>query len=118
MKVEAKSTIGTEDLLQAIRNEFPHAEADANGRRRIFLDNAAGSMVLQRAVDAESKARRDYFPNVGEASWESKMNENTILEGRTSSRRFPERPIRELHYLRRICHESSLSFELRNLTRR
>jgi cysteine desulfurase family protein (TIGR01976 family) len=79
-------------LLQAIRKEFPHADADAAGRRRIFVDNAAGSMVLQRAVDAESKARRDYFPNVGEASWESKMNENTILEGRRAVSDFLNAP--------------------------
>lgn len=82
----------TEDLLQSIRKEFPHADADATGRRRIFLDNAAGSMVLQRTVDAESKARRDYFPNVGEASWESKMNENTILEGRRAVSDFLNAP--------------------------
>jgi len=92
LKVEAKSTYGTVDLLQAIRNEFAHAEVDANGRRRIFLDNAAGSLVLQRAVEAESKARRDYFPNVGEASWESKMNENTILEGRRAVADFLNAP--------------------------
>lgn len=69
-------------LLRAIRKEFPRVGVDASGRTRIFFENAAGSLVLQRAVEAESKARRDFFPNVGEASWESRMNENTILEGR------------------------------------
>ena len=63
-------------------------ETDASERRRVFFENAAGSLVLQRAVDAECKARRDYFPNIEEASWESKMNENTILEGREAVRDF------------------------------
>jgi cysteine desulfurase family protein (TIGR01976 family) len=90
--LDRRSKYRTEDLLQTIRKKFPHANADATGRRRIFLDNAAGSMVLQRAVDAESKARRDYFPNVGEASWESKMNENIILEGRRAVSDFLNAP--------------------------
>lgn len=79
-------------LLPRIRKEFPRAEADAHGRRRVFFDNAAGTLVLQRAVEAETTARRDYFPNVGEASWESKMNEKTILQGRKAVADFLNAP--------------------------
>lgn len=43
-------------------------------------------MVLQRAIEAEMKSRRDFFPNVHEASWESRMNEETIIEGRKAVR--------------------------------
>jgi len=69
-------------LLSRIRREFPRVDTDANGRRRIFFENAAGSLVLQRAADAESKARIDCSANVDAPSWESKRNEQVILEGR------------------------------------
>jgi cysteine desulfurase family protein (TIGR01976 family) len=71
-------------LLQAIRKEFPRAEDDANGRRRIFFENAAGSLVLQRVAEAEAKVRLDCSANIGGPSWESKKNEDTIREGRKS----------------------------------
>ncbi len=79
-------------LLEAIRREFPYADRDAKGRSRIFFDNAAGAMVLKRAAEAEIRTRLEYFPNVGEPSWESKMNEETILEGRKSVRDFLNAP--------------------------
>jgi len=69
-------------LISRIRREFPRADTDANGRQRIFFENAAGSLVLQRATDAESKARIDCSANVDAPSWESKRNEQVILEGR------------------------------------
>ena len=69
-------------LLPVIRKEFPRADTDANGRRRIFFENAAGSLVLQRSADAEAKARIDCSANVDAPSWESKRNEEVILEGR------------------------------------
>ncbi len=69
-------------LLPLIRREFPRVEADANGRSRIFFENAAGSLVLQRVADAEAKARIDCSANVDAPSWESKRNEEVILEGR------------------------------------
>ncbi|MGA2972457.1 MAG: aminotransferase class V-fold PLP-dependent enzyme [Candidatus Bathyarchaeia archaeon] len=80
------------DLHQAIRREFPRADADANGRRRIFFENAAGSLVLQRAVEAEAKARLDYSANVDGPFWESKMNEEVILGGRKAVRDFLNAP--------------------------
>ena len=69
-------------LLPLIRREFPRAERDANGRRRVFFENAAGSLVLQRAADAEARARIDCSANVDAPSWESKKNEEVIEEGR------------------------------------
>ena len=79
-------------LQQAIRREFPRADADANGRRRIFFENAAGSLVLQRAVEAEAKARLDYSANVDGPFWESKMNEEAIMDGRKAVRDFLNAP--------------------------
>jgi len=69
-------------LLRLIRREFPRADSDANGRRRVFFENAAGSLVLQRVADAEARARIDCSANVDAPSWESKRNEEVILEGR------------------------------------
>jgi selenocysteine lyase/cysteine desulfurase len=71
-------------LIQAIRKEFPRAEADANGRPRVFFENAAGSLVLQRVAEAEAKVRLDCSANVGGPSSESRKNEDTIREGRKS----------------------------------
>jgi selenocysteine lyase/cysteine desulfurase len=79
-------------LHEFIRREFPRADADANGRRRIFFENAAGSLVLQRAVEAEAKARLDYSANVDGPFWESKMNEEVIMEGRKAVRDFLNAP--------------------------
>ena len=69
-------------ILPLIRREFPRADTDANGRRRVFFENAAGSLVLQRAANAEARARMDCSANVDGPSWESKRNEEMILEGR------------------------------------
>jgi selenocysteine lyase/cysteine desulfurase len=80
------------ELHDAIRREFPRADADANGRRRIFLENAAGSLVLRRVVEAEAKARLDYSANVDGPYWESKMNEEVIIEGRKAVRDFLNAP--------------------------
>jgi cysteine desulfurase family protein (TIGR01976 family) len=79
-------------LLDAIRKEFPRVEADANGRRRIYFENGAGSLVLQRAAVAELRARIDYSANVGGPSWESKMNEQVITEGRKAVADFLNAP--------------------------
>ena len=70
------------ELLGNIRREFPQAEKDANGRRRVFFENAAGSLVLRRAAEAEARARIECSSNTGGPCWESKKNEQTILDGR------------------------------------
>ena len=70
------------EFLSSIRANFPRAEVDAGGRRRIFFENAAGSLVLQQAAAAEAKARIDCSANVDAPSWESKRNEEVILDGR------------------------------------
>lgn len=79
-------------LHEAIRREFPRATVDASGRRRVFFENGAGSLVLQRAADAEAKARIDCSANVGGPSWESKKNEDVISEGRKAVADFLNAP--------------------------
>ena len=76
----------TKKLLPLIRKEFPRVESDGNGRQRVFFENAAGSLVLARAAEAEAKARIDYSANVGGPSYESKMNDEVILRGRQDVR--------------------------------
>jgi selenocysteine lyase/cysteine desulfurase len=53
----------TEELIQDIRLEFPRVEADWRGRKRIFFDNAAGTMILDRVARAETAARIDKAAN-------------------------------------------------------
>lgn len=81
-----------DSLLGEIRREFPYVENDASGKPRVYFENAAGSLVLRRAAEAESKTRLGYSANVGGPAWESKMNEETILEGRKSIRDFLNAP--------------------------
>ena len=47
----------SKELIQEIRAEFPRVEVDWRGRKRIFFDNAAGTMVLERVARAETLAR-------------------------------------------------------------
>ncbi len=51
------------ELHQAVRREFPRAEIDAKGRKRIFFENGAGSLVLQRVAETEAKARIEFGPS-------------------------------------------------------
>jgi cysteine desulfurase family protein (TIGR01976 family) len=72
------------ELLSSIRSEFPRAGTDASGRKRIFFDAGAGSLVLRRAVEAEAEAMMNYSANLGSPSWESKRAEKIIKDGRSA----------------------------------
>jgi len=87
-----RNHIAVGSLLEEIRREFPYVETDASGKPRVFFENAAGSLVLRRAAEAELKTRLSYSANVGGPSWESKMNDEVILEGRKSVRDFLNAP--------------------------
>ena len=80
------------EFHEAIRREFPRAEIDASERRRIFFENGAGSLVLRRVAEAEASTRIDCSANVGSPSWESKRNEQVILEGRRAISDFLNAP--------------------------
>src|SRR5579862_1766801 len=77
-----EESLETNRLIEEIRGEFPRVGADARGIKRVFFQNAGGSLVLQRAVEAEMKSRLDYAPGAGDPSWESKTNLEIIHEGR------------------------------------
>lgn len=76
------------ELIQEIRAEFPRVEVDWRGRKRIFFDNAAGTMVLDRAARAETIARINRAAN--ECGYdhpstvydESKDFDDLVLEGK------------------------------------
>jgi cysteine desulfurase family protein (TIGR01976 family) len=71
-----------ERLIEKIRGEFPRAEADATGRKRVFFDSGAGTLVVRRAAEAEARARVDYCANTEAPFTESKKAEETIYKGR------------------------------------
>lgn len=70
------------DYLKEIRKRFPRIEKDFNGTKRIFIDNGAGSLVLEDAAKAEFRSRIDQSANTDAIYPESKANEETIEEGR------------------------------------
>lgn len=72
----------SDKLIQTVRSEFPRADSDASGRKRIFLDAGAGSLVLRRAAEAERESMVDFSANLGSPSWESRRAEQVIMEGR------------------------------------
>src|SRR5437870_12692737 len=73
-------------LLPAIRNEFPRADYDASGRKRIFFEAGAGSLVLRKAAEAEAESIVNLSANLGAPSWESQRAEEVIRESRRGIR--------------------------------
>jgi len=69
-------------FLKRVRAQFPTVEKDPAGKKRIFLDNGAGTLVTKRAAEAESAARLKYSANVGNVFSESKGASGAILDGR------------------------------------
>jgi len=78
----------SKDLIQEIRAEFPRVEADWRGRKRIFFDSAAGSMVLERVAQAETITRINKAANECDCANpttvydESKDFDDLVLEGK------------------------------------
>ncbi|MGC8561955.1 MAG: aminotransferase class V-fold PLP-dependent enzyme [Thermoplasmata archaeon] len=71
-----------DDFVKEIRRRFPRAERDFNGRKRVFVDNGAGSLVLGDAAKAESNSRIDYSANTDAIYTESRANERILSDGR------------------------------------
>jgi len=72
----------TTKTLARIRKEFPTVKEDPHGRRRVFLDNGAGTLVTLRSAAREAIARLDWSANVGNVFPESLGAQETIFEGR------------------------------------
>ncbi|MCL4333966.1 MAG: aminotransferase class V-fold PLP-dependent enzyme [Candidatus Thermoplasmatota archaeon] len=71
-----------DSYMKEIRKKFPRIERDFKGRRRIFVDNGAGSLVLEEAARSEMRSRIDQSSNTDALYSESKANEMVISEGR------------------------------------
>jgi len=76
------------DLISDIRKEFPRADSDASGRRRVFFDAGAGSLVLGRAAQAVEESMVDYSANLGLPAWESQKSMELIQESRKAIKDF------------------------------
>lgn len=76
------------ELIQEIRAEFPRVEVDWRGRKRIFFDNGAGTMVLERVARAETIARINKAANECDCEApttvydESRDFDELVLEGK------------------------------------
>jgi selenocysteine lyase/cysteine desulfurase len=70
------------DLIKKIRAKFPRAEKDAFDRKRAFLDNGTGTLVVGKSAEAEALARVNYSANVNGIFNESQGADEVILEGR------------------------------------
>lgn len=69
-------------LIQRIRSQFPRVERDFENKKRIFFDNAAGSCVLSRVAEAQSKISLDFSANIDASFDESQRGSQLLLEGR------------------------------------
>jgi len=68
--------------LEKIREKFPRAVSDLNGRKRSFFDNGTGTLVVGKAAKSEAEARIDCSANVGAVFDESKKAGAVILSGK------------------------------------
>jgi len=84
-----------QDLVKKIRAAFPRAAKDFTGRERAFFDNGTGTLVCERAAQAEAKARIDCSANVGAIFNESKKAEETNETGRKVVADFLNAPSQE-----------------------
>jgi len=73
-----------QELIGMVRSRFPRAERDFKGRKRAFLDNGTGTLVVGRAAEEEARARVDYSANVHGIFDESKGADEVIHEGRSA----------------------------------
>jgi selenocysteine lyase/cysteine desulfurase len=71
-------------LIDMVRARFPRAERDFRGRKRAFLDNGTGTLVVGRAAEEEARARIDHSANVYGIFDESRGADEVIHEGRAA----------------------------------
>ena len=59
MVEKPQAAMGFDDgLLQAIRNRFCRIDTDADGSRRLFFENAGGSLRLKSVVEISDELNR------------------------------------------------------------
>jgi selenocysteine lyase/cysteine desulfurase len=68
-------------LLEEIRAEFPRAHTSPDGKRRVFLDNGTGTLVLKRSADAQHEAALEWSANPGDNFPECRRAGEFMREG-------------------------------------
>ncbi len=68
-------------LVEEIQKEFPGARSDPWGKRRAFLDNGTGTLVLKRSADAQYASTLVWSANTGDSFPESRQASEHISEG-------------------------------------
>lgn len=71
-----------EKLAPPIRKRFPLASRDGSGRRRIFFDAGAGTLILDSAARAASDTLLNHSANLGLNAWESKEAMRIVTRAR------------------------------------
>ena len=82
----------SDELIRKIRKSFPQAEEDFAGNKRAFFDNGTGTLVVDKAAEAEVTARIGCSANIGGVFDESKEAEKIIAAGRQSVADFLNAP--------------------------
>ncbi len=68
-------------LISEIQKEFPRAHTDPWRKRRVFLDNGTGTLVLKRAADAQHVATTEWSANPGDNFPESRKAAEIMCDG-------------------------------------
>ncbi|MHB9027590.1 MAG: aminotransferase class V-fold PLP-dependent enzyme [Candidatus Latescibacterota bacterium] len=68
-------------LIADIQKEFPRAQTDPWGKRRVFLDNGTGTLVLKGAADAQHLATTEWNANPGDSFPESRKAAEFMRDG-------------------------------------
>ncbi len=67
--------------MAEIQREFPRAQTDPWGRRRVFLDNGTGTLVLKGAADTQHIVTAEWNANPGDSFPESRKAAEFMREG-------------------------------------
>ena len=77
-----ENIVFSNELTQRIRSQFPRIERDIENKKRIFFDNAAGTCVLCKVAEAQSKVCIDLSANIHASFDESQKGSSLLFEGR------------------------------------
>lgn len=68
-------------LIEEIGKEFPYAHTDPWGKKRVFLDNGPGTLIVKRAADALCRVSLEFSSSFGPAFPESRRVDEIQQEG-------------------------------------
>jgi selenocysteine lyase/cysteine desulfurase len=68
-------------IMKEIRDAFPRAHTSPDGKRRVYLDNGTGTLVLKCSADAQHEAALEWGANPGDSFPESRHAEKFMNDG-------------------------------------